>query len=208
MVGYLKEASTNPKLLSEKLKYTHKETNLQNYPPEHFLENDFYTVKELIESMIVNSDNDSLESLYTHNRKAYINVFKELDISPPLATTTIDFMSPRIYSRIFRTLYSSTYLPRIISEQALQLLSNTNFKKGLAAQLPKNITVAHKFGEHTAKDSVGKTLFVELHDCGIIYYPEKPYLLCIMTKGNEFVKLESVISDISLITYGYIKNSK
>ena len=35
-----------------------------------------------------------------------------------------------------------------------------------------------------------------MHDCGIVYIPNSPYLLCIMTKGNSNDKLLKVISDM------------
>lgn len=208
MLGYLKDAAKNQKVLTQELKYTHKENKGQHYPPEHALADGYYSARELIEAMIVNSDNDALESLYNNNRQAYINVFKELDIQPPPDVNTIDFMSPKIYSRIFRILYSSTYLPRTTSEQALQLLSYTNFKNGLVAGVPENTVVSHKFGEHTVIDQKGNAISRELHDCGIIYYPKKPYFLCVMTKGSDFSKLETIISDISKITYNYLNSNK
>lgn len=41
----------------------------------------------------------------------------------------------------------------------------------------------------------------ELHDCGIIYYPERPYLLCVMTEGNDLNELAGVIQNISKTVY-------
>ena len=37
----------------------------------------------------------------------------------------------------------------------------------------------------------------ELHDCGIIYYPNHPYFLCVMTKGADFPVLAGVIREVS-----------
>ena len=37
----------------------------------------------------------------------------------------------------------------------------------------------------------------QLHDCGIIYHPLKPYLLCVMTRGEKIADLENAIRDIS-----------
>lgn len=42
---------------------------------------------------------------------------------------------------------------------------------------------------------------VELHDCGIIYYPNNPYVLCVMTRGDSMEELKKIISTISLMTY-------
>ena len=65
-----------------------------------------------------------------------------------------------------------------------------------AGLLPKNIIVAHKFGE---SGELGKE--VQLHDCGIVYSPQHPYLICVMTKGKDFKNLENVIRSISKIAY-------
>jgi hypothetical protein len=64
--------------------------------------------------------------------------------------------------------------------------------------------VAHKFGEHTSQLSDGTVVSRELHDCGVIYFPGKPYLLCVMTKGSDFPTLAGVISTISRIAYNYV----
>lgn len=41
----------------------------------------------------------------------------------------------------------------------------------------------------------------ELHDCGIIYHPYRPYLLCVMTSGKDFQGLKDTIQAISTLTY-------
>jgi hypothetical protein len=40
-----------------------------------------------------------------------------------------------------------------------------------------------------------------MHDCGIVYYPERPYFLCVMTKGYEFKRLAAVIRVMSRAVY-------
>ncbi len=203
MLGYLNKADTDPNVLSQKLDYTAIVDPGQNYKPEHPLQNGSYTVRDLIEAMIIDSDNNALNVLYNNDKQSLADVLKSLSIPPPSSIDQTDFMSPKTYSSIFRTLYSSTFLSRELSEQTLQLLSYTNFKNGLVAGLPKNMIVAHKFGEHTSTVN-GVTQSRQLHDCGIVYYPEHPYLLCVMTRGQDFKKLEYVISNISRTVYSEI----
>ncbi|MEK7650563.1 MAG: serine hydrolase [Patescibacteria group bacterium] len=201
MLWYLKAASTNPDILTEELYYKNKTDFGQHYPPSHVLADGRYTIKQLIEAMIVDSDNVALGLLFDQHKQALAEVFKGLKIPPPPTADTVDYMSPQVFSQIIRTLFSSTYLPRGLSEYALQLLSLTTFKHGLVAGVPADIVVAHKFGEHTSTDALGQVISRELHDCGVVYYPTRPYLLCVMTKGQDFGQLQQVIADISAIVY-------
>jgi beta-lactamase class A len=207
MVGYLKKASDDATILLKKLPYVYTSDPGQNYKPEHPLQNGTYTIRDLLQAMIIGSDNDALALLYNNDRDAFVDVLKTLQIPPPKSLDALDFISPKEYSSVFRTLYSSTYLPRGFSEQALDLLVYTDFKNGIVSGVPAGTIVAHKFGEHTtAVNDIAQSR--QLHDCGIIYYPGKPYLLCVMTRGNDFKSLESVLSNISKITYTFVSNNK
>ena len=90
----------------------------------------------------------------------------------------------------------------------MQLLTETTFKNGLVQGVPDGIPVAHKFGEQTIVNPTDNSIeFRELHDCGIIYYPKSPYFLCVMTKGEDFTKLQSIIAEISSISYQKINSN-
>jgi len=71
-------------------------------------------------------------------------------------------------------LYNATYLDRDLSEKALELLANSNFKLGLRAGVSPTVTVADKYGERTAFDPQGNVQYRELHDCGIVYDQNGP----------------------------------
>lgn len=142
-------------------------------------------------------------------------------------------MSARQYATLFRALYNGNYLSWNLSERAMQLLSLTRWNDGLVAGLHEGVSddsdtgasttadalgtntisdpdatdstaVAHKFGEYTSQLTDGTVVSRELHDCGVVYFPGKPYLLCIMTKGNDFRAQAGVISTISRLTYNYV----
>ncbi|MHB8709527.1 MAG: serine hydrolase, partial [Desulfuromonadales bacterium] len=67
---------------------------------------------------------------------------------------------------------------------------------GLTAGLPKSIEVAHKFGERG--DLAGA---MQLHDCGVIYHPDTPYLLCVMTRGDQHNQMTAAIAETSRMVY-------
>jgi hypothetical protein len=86
----------------------------------------------------------------------------------------------------------------------MELLIQAHFPDGIEGGVPKNTPIAQKFGERLVKagnDTNSPTLYNELHSCGIIFYPEHPYLLCIMTKGNNFTNLSQLIQSISKTVY-------
>lgn len=184
--------------INKTIKFEKKEfTGNQYFKPENELEiGKTYTVADLLKSSIVYSDNESAILLYkvlgdTKLIETYVNLGL---ISPQNGS---DFnMNVKEYSSFFRVLYNSSYINKESSEFALELLAESKFINGIKSGTPKDIIVSHKFGEQINKDGV-----LQLHDCGIVYAPKKPYILCVMTRGDNFNELADIIKNISKITY-------
>jgi beta-lactamase class A len=205
MIAYFKLAEGNPSILNEKLTFTPStvlNSNTQDFAPSNKLRaGESYTVEELIGQMIINSDNDAAATLLTHISPAvFENTLVELGIKIPDNNENIDFITVKSFGAIFRSLYNASYLDRKYSQKALDILSKTEFR-GMAELLPKDLIVAHKFGERIAEDQITGTEIYYLHDCGIVYKETHPYTLCIMTEGKDFSSLTSIIQNISYIVY-------
>jgi beta-lactamase class A len=204
LIAYSKLADNDSKILLEKAYYKPTDFSGQVYKPNQ-LSTGYYTIKQLLIQMIVESDNDAMHSLNNLHTEEVLKIFKDLEL-PDLLSDKEDFMSPRYYSRLFRALYNGSYVSRFYSNEALQLLTFTKFYEGIVNGTGST-TVAHKFGELTDTTN-GVVTKRELHDCGIVYYPNKPYFICVMTKGLDFSDMEKSIDDISKTTFDYIKNQK
>ncbi|HOV11600.1 MAG TPA: class A beta-lactamase-related serine hydrolase [Bacteroidales bacterium] len=208
LITVLKKAQKETGFLKSKVTYTGPlDTNFhQNIGYESTLvEGHSYSIDQLLELMIVESDNDAKEMLGSlMSFDSVQKVIGEMGIDLSGKNFSEDFLSVKEYSSFFRILYNASYLDRDMSEKALYLLSRVRFKDGLPARLPKDITISHKFGERGYLDSQMK----QLHDCGIVYLPGKPYLLCVMTKGEGFDRLVNVIADISEIVFSNINQNK
>jgi len=202
LMAYLKIAVTNPDILNEQLTYTPTDDSGQFFKPNQLPAGD-YSVRDLLVQMIEQSDNDALTALNNAHPQELVAVFSALGIAYPSINTPKNFMSPEIYSRMFRALYNATYLPDIYSEEAFKLLSLTSFNQGIVSGVSASTTVAHKFGEQTNIVN-GVVTSKELHDCGIVYYPGHPYFLCIMTKGQDFPSLANIIGNISESVFDYV----
>jgi len=149
MMGYLNAADTNPTILQKKFSYIESIDPGQYFKPKNPLKSGVYAAEDLIQAMIIDSDNTALEILYDNGREDFIDILKTLHIPPPASKITLDFMSPEIYSNLFRSLYNGTYLSKEASQKALKLLTQTTFKDGIVQGVPEGIPIAHKFGEHT-----------------------------------------------------------
>lgn len=205
MMAYYKSAEKNPALLSKEIKFDINDSNInENYMPKERLEKGkSYSVENLIERMIYYSDNTAEDLLVMGiNEQEFDGVFQDMDITRLNYSHQENSMDVKTYSYFFRALYNASYLNRDYSEKALDNLSKTDFKKGIVAGVPGSITVAHKFGERAYNDSSEK----QLHDCGIVYYPSHPYLICIMSRGNSFASLENTIKTISQKTYSAVSS--
>jgi len=148
--------------------------------------------------MIVESDNDAAFLLYgAADERAVRAAYADLGLRFPETDDASDTTTVAEFARFFRFLYNSTYLTEEYSEYALGLLAEARFNGGIVDGTPGSLTIAHKFGERTLSGAVLGAPIRELHDCGIVYHPERPYLLCIMTKGHTFDDLANIIRGIA-----------
>lgn len=161
-----------------------------------------YTVSYLVEKMIVDSDNGAKDMLLTVIDKKYIDSLFKVASSLEPKVVQANAVSSRQYAFFLRMLYGSSYLNEANSELLLEMLTRSTFNDGLVGGLPAGVVVAHKFGVYDFPDDEGKES-VELHDCGIIYHPTHPYVLCFLTKGKDVESLFSVISEVSKMVYQY-----
>ncbi len=204
MIAVLKEAEADPTWLAKMITYSgYPDYNaMQNFKPSKVLEaGESYPVDELLRRMIVYSDNNAADLLEDNVDPEMRNsTYDDLSISDPYyLSNQADYrISAKAYVSFYRVLFNASYLSKNMSEKALELLTMSEFNTGMVAGVPSGIPVAHKFGENTMGLAGG---IKELHDCGIVYYPGNPYLLCVMTSGKSFEQLDVVIREISRVIY-------
>jgi beta-lactamase class A len=192
MIAYLKNAETDPSVLSKKLYYSESGSTVLKTGTS-------YSVDELIRYMIIYSDNAAKKLLANNIQyKALSDVYSDLGLSGK--ESDIEKISARSYSLFFRVLYNASYLNQEMSERALKLLNETEYKEGLVAGTPTGVNVSHKFGEFGQMEN-GKLVSLEFHDCGIIYKPEHNFFLCVMTKGNNTQVMGQTISNLTKLIY-------
>lgn len=208
VIALLDMADEDPKLLDRTIRYSPDVVHepQQVVPIETsgvaLQYGETYTIEELMRASIVHSDNLAYYLLVwfinTHipdgGPKA-LTVFRELGVVDP-EDPTKEILTARGYGAIFRQLYFASYLSVESSGKLLTWLSESTFEHGIRPGVPKEVPVAHKFGEREFENGIK-----QLHDCGIVYYPDNPYSLCIMTEGKEWEPLRSLIGEISHMVY-------
>lgn len=199
MISYYTLAEKDPDILRMEIEIpkSYDDKNIPNIKPEKKVEiGKKYTIQELIENMIIESDNLAANTLLSNLPENVLSkTFTDLGLDLPTIEKPDNYMTVKDYSSFFRVLYNASYLDKYYSEKSLELLSKTKYTEGLVAGLPTNTKASHKFGERRNDD------IDQLHDCGIIYKSNKDYLLCVMTRGNNFDELSETIKDISKLVY-------
>jgi beta-lactamase class A len=206
---YLSKEDENPGLLNKSITFKKRLSKL--YTPtiknRSIEEGKTYSVKELLYYMIVYSDNEAFSLLGANvlygDFIKLCNYF-EIPVMTNFGANTGNnnnfVASVNSVSRFFRVLYNSTFLSRKSSQFALSLLAQSEYKDGLLKGIGPNIKVAHKFGERVERD------MAQLHEVGIVYIDKNPYLIGVMTKGNDLKQLSDVLGGISKIAYEGMQN--
>ena len=202
LMDYLKESEANSQLLSKKLTFEKAENlPVQSYKDKSIEQGHSYTVKELLHYMIAYSDNNATNLLYKNaDLNSLKKVFTDLNIAEPNLNDMNYQISARNFSEFLTILYNATYLSKASSEYAMELLSECDFKDGMLKDVPTTVKVAHKYGEW---GDIRMNIH-ELHESGIFYLDNKPYLLTVMTRGNSQKELGDELSKISKLVYDHI----
>ena len=166
------------------------------HPEKQAEPNVSYTVAQLLELMMVYSDNRATAVLLQHVPSGrYVRTYTDLGLPAPEQFAGPYLMNARDYSVFMKALYHSSLLSPMNSGYALDLMSRSRWGLGLLAGLPQGVEVAHKFGE--AVDQNG----FQLHETGLVYVDGGPYLVTVMTRGPQAGSLPGVISAISRMVY-------
>ncbi len=158
-----------------------------------------FTIEQLLQELLTNSDNTAYHVLLENMNPS--------EIDPIIVETGLEalfdergFVSAKEYSRLYRALYTSSFLKRENSERILKWLSESDFDRYLASGIEQNVTFANKWG-------VNQDYHVFL-DSGIVYVPHRPYIITVMIRGNgssgEEERARAVMRDISSRAYNYI----
>ena len=203
MIAILKQNELNPGFLNKRISYDQGIDAGKNvaFASKMIQLGQSYSVKELLIYMIKYSDNNATILLEKNMEpKILQKLFSDIGLEVPNIYASQYLFSTKDYSYFMRAIYNAAYLSIEDSEFAGELLSQCDFKDGILLGLPKNTKVAHKFGES------GSQVVKQLHESAIVYLDNQPYLLTVMTKGNDNKKLSQLIKEISQTVYNDMKN--
>jgi beta-lactamase class A len=206
MIAYFKWAESSPLVLRKTLYFSGKVIGVEQNRDVHLNGLDprkSYTVNDLIFRMIVDDDTAAYSLLYVNLPSGRLDkVFKDLYVEYDPRKQE-DFLSLNAFAAFYRVLYNSSYLSEEMSEKALRYLSKSSLRSNMASAVPPNIEIACKQGERTisASNEGEQQEIQQLHEFGIIYHPNRPFLLGVMTQGNNVERLAKVIRDITRLVY-------
>jgi beta-lactamase class A len=196
LLACLRLAETYPGMLTQKVRYDPPDSvqiNPQYFQGESIRPGQTYTVHELLYYMIAHSDNHAAWVVASRIDAATLRkMFSDLGLQEPHLDDLQFKMTAKECSTFLKAIYNVAYLSPEYSDYAARLLSECQFKKGFVRGLPQGTKLWHKFGEWNAPQHLN-----ELHESGVIYLREKPYLLTVMTKGKNNDQLAESISKIT-----------
>jgi beta-lactamase class A len=204
LLYYLKTAEKKPDILNNSIVFKNKisTSKHETFPEQKIIIGKSYTIRELIERMVIYSDNDATLLLLKNmtSAESFRELFAEFGLEKPAQYSDSYSLNVEEISRFLKVLYNGTFLGPELSDYALKILSKSSFNQGLTKHIPENIVVAHKFGESGDLDQT------QLSETGIVYTGDHPYLITVMTKGNNIKLLAETISEVSKIVFFSLTN--
>lgn len=164
------------------------------------------SVEEAIRLMLTESDNTAKNTLFRALPDGAVeDVFNALDIPRERPETQV-VVTPKNYSSVLRSLYLSSYVPQETSNEILRLLTQTIFRDRIVEGVPADIPVAHKIGVFEPRDPKQFSREAVYTDCGIVYAPKRPYILCVMAQAPK-ADAQRSMREISAKVFAYVSSA-
>ncbi|OGX14816.1 MAG: hypothetical protein A2166_05895 [Omnitrophica WOR_2 bacterium RBG_13_41_10] len=169
-----------------------------------------FSIQQLLEIMITESDNTATNMLIERIGFDYLNdCFKKIGLkNTNISRKMMDFKSRRHGRENFTTasdlafileeIYRNKLINRKYSQKCLGLLKKQNIRDRIPSRLPQEICVAHKTGLERGI----------CHDVGIIFTHRTNILICVLTKhNNKTARLaKNFIARVAFLTYRYTQS--
>ena len=162
---------------------------------------DTYTIEKLVSHMLIDSDNTAYNILLRNVDNSDLDkLVVELGLEELF--TMDGKVTSKEYSRIFRSLYISSYLEREYSQKIITLLTQSAHNDFLGKSIPSGVPFAHKIGQNIEEGVYA--------DSGIVYLKNRPYLLTVILKLDEASggrdRAVKTMNELSESAYKYILN--
>ena len=160
-----------------------------------------YSVRELARRMIVYSDNYAYQLVAQAGAGEGISrLLYDLSADQTLEDERL-YYDAHTVATVLRALYHRSLISGPRSEFALDLLSKSRYSNGLRRYLPPEALVASKFGFYEDLGPTGYTR--QFHECGIVYRPPAPYVVCVLTASDQAtpVALQEIVAHVSRILW-------
>lgn len=210
VIQYLSLAEEDAALLKLRLvvpPHSGRLYDVMTYPPvEKLVTGEAYTIEDLLRRTMEYSDNLAFAILRQHLIDRYgsdsviLESYRQIGLVPAVADGNYVISVAR-YSSLFKLIYRASFLGPEMSEKLVEMMLESPLDRTLEQGVPAGVKVAHKFGQMGFNH---ERHGVQLHDCGIVYYPDNPYTLCVMTRGRDYAELEKVIAEVSRRVYAEV----
>ncbi|HSX29238.1 MAG TPA: serine hydrolase [Candidatus Saccharimonadales bacterium] len=163
------------------------------------------SLDEVLRLSIAQSDNTADKILRRLVKSRPVSdVFDYLDIPTDLKSEYGAGVTAKGFSSVLRALYLSSYLSSADSNNLLTTMTTSPYNDRIVAGIPQNVKVAHKVGIY---EQPGPATGEVHSDCGIIYIPKRPYMLCIMSTAAIQQSTE-YMRTISKMVYDYVSSAE
>lgn len=163
-----------------------------------------FTLQDLLQIMLENSDNTAMNALYKALKLVGIDdpfsdVYQAMgwDYQVSLGEAPkYNQINLKTLSTMFIALYNAQYDNPQDSQMILDYLDNSVFNDQIPAGVPASVSVAHKIGVYDADKTYS--------DCGIVYAPNRNFLLCLGSQGADQKSANKFMAEVARASYEYV----